>query len=790
MTRLGVVVVLGALTLGITAAALSPQASEMFTANKSSANDVDLRSLARRSVVFDANGEQYGQLTGPENRELVSLDEISDEAITTILTVEDADFYSHNGINIRAIFRALVRNVEAGSVEQGGSTITQQLIKNSVLTDTQDLDRKIPEAALAIRLEDQMEKDEILELYLNTVYFGAGAYGVQAAAEVYFGVDASELDYPQSAMLAALIASPVSRDPTRRPETGKEFRDRSLARLLAAEVITEDEFDFFTKVPVPRTRKSSQDEFEETYFLEEVKQELLDADYLGDTYLDRKESVFAGGLRVFTTYDPVAQAQAEKAIADRLPSNNLKITAAIASVEPGSGAIRALVGGPGFGEFKFNIATQSVRGTGSSFKTFVLAAAMEAGYVPNDIISGVSPCEFENTGGTPDPYTATNFGGSRGSIGTIRSQTLSSSNCGYLNIGQTVGLSNVAEVANALGVTSELDPGVISMPLGPFGVTPLDMATAYASIANDGIRVTPYFIDRVETSEGEVLFDRANQADVESRAISEQSARLVMNVLESNVRSGTGTAARLPNQPAAGKTGTGQDFKDAWFVGFTPQLATAVWMGRPTLCEEGDPAPCRPGEELQMRGVLGRSGVTGGSFPAQIWGAYMSAYHEGREVLAFPAPGPTRAGERILSDDEEETLEKALQSPCGSVRAEIDFNNDGILDFCADLGGLPFLGDCPALLVPKDTNGDGEPDRCVVVTPPNLNPPATTVPPNTAPVTTKPPPPPPTTVKPPPPPTTAKPPPPTTAKPPPPTVAPTVAPTSPPPTAGTPPPTT
>ncbi|MDH5237253.1 MAG: transglycosylase domain-containing protein, partial [Acidimicrobiia bacterium] len=580
--RLGAALVLGAIAFALTVSVLLPQVGAVLSANESQAAEVDLDVLARRSLVYDKNGELIGQLTGPENREVVTLDQISDAAIDAILAVEDADFYRHNGVNIRAIVRALIRNVEEGKVDQGGSTITQQLIKNGVLSADQDLlKRKVPEAALAIRLENQMEKDEILERYLNTVYFGAGAYGVQAAAEVYFGVDAIELDHGQAALLASLISSPTSGDPTRNPDVAEERRLRALERMAELGLITEDEVRAFDAIPLPRNRRVVADEFEETYFLEEVKQALLDAEYLGETFVLRKDNVFGGGLRVYTTFDPVAQTLAEDAITEHIPANPLGIVGATASVEPGTGAVRAMVGGPGFDEFKFNIATQKGRPTGSSFKTFVLTAAMEAGYVPDDQIDGTGPCEFENPGGVPDPYIGRNFGNSGGSQGSVRSQTLSSSNCAYLRLGQAVGLQNVAETAQALGVTSPLDSRVLTMPLGPLDVTPIDMATAYATIANDGIRVTPYLIDRVTDAEGNVLYDRTNERTVRTRAISEQSARLVTSVLEANVQGGTGRGAQLTDQPAAGKTGTGQEFKDAWFVGYTPYLATAVWMGQP-----------------------------------------------------------------------------------------------------------------------------------------------------------------------------------------------------------------
>ncbi|MEZ5167845.1 MAG: penicillin-binding transpeptidase domain-containing protein, partial [Acidimicrobiales bacterium] len=269
------------------------------------------------------------------------------------------------------------------------------------------------------------------------------------------------------------------------------------------------------------------------YFIEEVRRQLLDDPRLGETREERAELLFGGGLRVYTTYDPVAQAAADAAVARFRIDDPRFFVAALAAVEPGTGEVRAIVGGPGFDRYEFNIATQKGRPTGSSFKAFVLAAAMEKGMVPSDIISGTSPCKFDNPGGTPDPYTATNFEGSRGSTGSIRSQTLSSSNCGYLRLGQIVGLSNVADTANALGVTSDLSSLPISMPLGPLDVTPLDMATAYATFANDGLEVDPIFIRRVEDRTGNVIL--VNEPDPQ-RAISVQSARLVTSVLEANVR--------------------------------------------------------------------------------------------------------------------------------------------------------------------------------------------------------------------------------------------------------------
>lgn len=705
----------------VSLAALAPRVGEIFTANVSTSAEVNLDQLALRSIVYDANGDQFDVLYDVENRALVRLPDISHELITSVVTVEDAGFWQHNGVDAAAIARALVRNVSAGGIQQGGSTITQQLIKNGVVGNARNLDRKVPEAALAIRLERQLTKQEILEAYLNTVYFGGGTYGVRAAAEVYFGVEPSELNWGQSALLASLISNPVQYDPTRFPDVARERRRIALKLLLNAGDITQAEFDAYNDSDVPSTRRVAVQWQPSNYFIEEVRSQLLADKRLGNTKAEREEAVFGGGLRVFTTYDPLAQAQIEKAIADNLPDDPRFFTAASASVEPGTGAVRALVGGPGFDLFKYDIATHpNGRPTGSAFKPFVLAAAMEKGFVPADQVSGLSPCEFDNPGGDPDPYEASNFGGGKGAFQAIYSQTLASSNCAYLRLGQIVGLSNVADTARALGIKADMSELPMSMPLGPLEITPLEMATAYATFANDGVHVDPIFITRVEDRSGNVLFENVPHP---TRAISTQSARLVTNVLAANVRGGTGTRARLESQPAAGKTGTAQDFGDAWFVGFTPRLATAVWMGNPDA-------------RVPMRRVAGVGNVTGGSIPARIWGAFNNAYHANRPVIEFNKPEPTRAGVILRTDSDNVKYKETAKSLCGDPDAEVDTDGDGVTDACVDpqFEYDPNIGICPTLLEPVDEDGDGKTDGCVPPTTTTTT--TTTVPDGTTPTTT------------------------------------------------------
>ncbi len=668
--RLIAVFVIGPLLLVGTVLVAAPYVAELAGVASAESDEIVLPPPENRSVVYAADGSVLAVLHGEFNRSNVPLSSIPDAVINAVLAVEDDDFYEHDGVDVSATARAALADVSSGEIEQGGSTITQQLIKNTVLDSGQDVERKFREAVLAMRLEDQYEaelgskeaaKDKILEEYLNRVYFGGGAYGVEAAAEVYWGAPVSFLGYGEAALLASLIRSPHAYDPTRSPDVARERRALALGRLVEEEHLTRAEADEYLDDPLPSARQQVLPPPED-YFVEDVKQQLLDDPRLGDTAEERQAAVFSGGLAIHTTLDPVAQEQAVAARDARLPREPVEVVdpatgelttatfdAAIVAVQPSTGAVRAMVGGPGFDTVQFNLASQSRNSPGSSFKMFVLATALEEGMVPTDTISGSGPCVFENPPNAD--YEAENFGNSRGRTATLKSQTTSSSNCAFLRLGQVAGLENVIDTAHRMGITSQLDP-VLSLPLGSMVVTVLEMAGAYATIANDGVHHRPYLVDRVVDGSGNVLVEHRDDA---RRAVSRQTARLVTEILEANVRGGTGTNARLDypcvdeplEQPAAGKTGTGQDFKDAYFVGFTPHLATAVWMG-----SAGD-------QKYEMRDVRGtdRCGatlvrsVTGGSFPAVIWGEFNNAYHQGRRVVPFVEPESTRSGRHIDEDD-------------------------------------------------------------------------------------------------------------------------------------------
>ena len=695
--------------------------------------DVSLDELAIRSYVYDSNRRIIDVFSYVENRVLVGLDDISEEVKHSVIAIEDENFYLHTGVDLSAVFRAGLENVGAGGITQGGSTITQQLIKNLVVGNKVEAERKLQEMAMAKRLEQEMEKDDILNLYLNTVYFGQGAYGVQAAAEVYWGLDAADLGWGEAALLAALISNPSSNDPINNPVRALRQRRIVLNRLAELGYLTEEQADAYHLQPLPK----EVNEIElppKSYFVEEVKQQLLDDPrYLGGSAEDRFNLVFNGGLSIYTTFDPVAQQQAEAAVAATLAEYNqgdhggVEATMALAALEPDTGAVRAVVGGPGFAQDteEFNLATQGSRQPGSAFKTFVMVALFEQGYQPSDRISGRGPCQIPNPGGVPDPYVANNFASSPGEVDTITDQIRVSSNCAFLRLGRVAGIQPVVETAAKMGITTELEP-VASLPLGSEEVHPIDMASAYGVISTGGIRYEPYFIERIVDREGNVLYRHELSGQ---RVVSERSACWATDVLENNMVNGTGRRAQLPQQTAAGKTGTTEESADAWFVGFTPHLATAVWLGNPN-------------ERIPMRKV------TGSSYPAVAWGRFMTSYHEGLEVVEFPGcPREPRISDLIELEDV-----FTVGVPCATPLAPedpevivpiivaVDTDGDGTHDACVDLlvtegvescgfsefaveGGEPiplFCGtpspiavECLEGQFPLDSNDDGVADTCV-----------------------------------------------------------------------------
>jgi penicillin-binding protein 1A len=647
--RLCAICLVTALSATTLALALVPQVTSLFRAAHSEAEPINLDPLPQRSLLYDSNGRLIGPLPAVENRSPVGLDQIPTLVKRAILAVEDENFYSHKGVNLRATLRALFTNVQSGSVEQGGSTITMQLVKNALLTPERNLSRKTREAILAYRLEQIMTKDEILERYMNTVYFGNGAYGVQAAAETYFGKNVGQLDWPEAALLAAMIRDPRDYDPFTNPQLAIERRHIALQRMVETNDLTQVEADLYSFTPLPNSA-SQVAAPPKDYFIEQVKQQLLDdpSFNLGDDYTTRYNAVFKGGLRIYTTLDPVLQLQALAARNSTLPNddpNGLFViggrtentdlacprlndgnghclgTVAMVSVEPSTGAVRDLVGGPGFDNWKYDLATQATRQPGSAMKAFVLAAALENGLVINDSVDG-GACAIKNPGGTPNPYVQKGEGG----VASLVSQTAHSVNCAFLRLGQIVGIDKVIDQARKMGVVAPLQ-NVVSFPLGVNPISPLEMAGAYAAIANDGVYNPPYFVDKITDADGNVIYEHDAKPQ---RVMATVSARQEIVALRAVVTGGTGTRAQLSDRPVAGKTGTTDKHGDAWFIGFTPQLATAVWMGNP--------------ESVVPMNDVGGINVFGGTFPALVWHNFMQDAMAGLPVVTFEAPGSTRGG--------------------------------------------------------------------------------------------------------------------------------------------------
>lgn len=588
--------------------------------------DIILEQLSSRSVMYDAAGNELAILRRAEDRELVTMSRIPKQLQDAVIGIEDRNFYDHNGVNIRGTLRALVANTQEGDITQGGSTITQQLVKQSLLGTQQTVERKVKEAALAIRLEKQMPKDQILERYLNIVYLGNRAYGVQAASQTYFDKEVDQLQWPEIALLVSIIPNPSLYEPIDHPDTSQARRALVAKRLTELEVITPDIEEVINSTPLPTELTpvpvglAKNQTVGTNYFVEDVKRILSDNPQIG------KDLLFKGGLKIYTTFDPKAQADAEAAAVEKTPDTDGRFVSALAAVEPSTGAVKALVGGPLGGESEFNIATQKGRPPGSSFKPFVLATAFTQGQVPNDVISGQGPCSFNNPGGTPNPYTVGNYEGSGGSTTSLKEQTIQSNNCAFVRLGQRVGQQKVVDFIEKLGIEG-VKPG-LAMPLGTDDITPLDMAAAYAAFANDGQYNAPYLVEKVENAQGQAILEHEASP---STAMPPEVARWVTETLQANVERGTGTKARLLGQEVAGKTGTTQDYGDAWFVGYSPYMATAVWMGNPKTAQD------------KMRSVGGIR-VTGGSYPAEIWQDFMARVHSDKAAVSFPPAPAARFG--------------------------------------------------------------------------------------------------------------------------------------------------
>jgi 1A family penicillin-binding protein len=546
---------------------------------------VELPPPAETSLVLAADGRALAELHAEQDRDVVPLERIPQVLRDAVLAVEDRRFYDHAGVDARAIARAVRENAEAGRITQGGSTLTQQLANNALTGGEQTLERKLQEASIALQLEREFSKDEILEQYLNTVYFGGGAYGVQTAAQRYFGVDVSRLTLPQAALLAALLKAPSTYDPHGAPERAQERRDLVLSlmaaqgRVSGAEAAAARAADLGVQpAPTPGRHRAP-------YFVAHVL-ELLQHDpefaVLGADPVARADRIFRGGLRIETSLDPTWQRAAEQSVRAGVDTAG-GLRAALVALDPATGAIRAMVGGadyydPADPSARFNLATKAHRQPGSTFKELVLAAALAQGRsldetlpAPESItIPPAPPAE-------PQAWEVGNYGGADFGELTLRDATAFSVNVVYAQLMEQVGPEAVARLAEAAGVRRPL-PRLRSLALGAVEVTPLELAAVQATLASGGIYREPAAIERIVAADGEVLWERPEPEG--ERVMDEAVAWLTTTALADVIAYGTGERADL-RRPMAGKTGTTQEGADAWFAGYTPDLAAAVWVGFP-----------------------------------------------------------------------------------------------------------------------------------------------------------------------------------------------------------------
>ncbi|KAM3102794.1 transglycosylase domain-containing protein [Phormidesmis sp. 146-12] len=554
--------------------------------------------------IYDIKGKNLASIHGEANREVVPLDRISPHLKRAVLAIEDSYFYSHQGVNAPAVARAFTVNFNHGRTVEGGSTVTMQLVKNLFLSPKRAFSRKIAEAVLALRLEQIFKKDQILEMYLNQVYWGHNTYGAQTAAASYFGKSASQLNLAESAMMAGLIQSPEALSPFVDLKAATRRQHDVLRRMVDLKWITPQEAAAARKYPIKLGKITSFQTSAMPYVTEAVIQEL--------TKKFGRDAVLKGGMRIQTTIDTKLQRMGEDTAKRWIQTLNYEGVyadqMAIVAVDPRTHFIKAMVGGVDYRKSQYNRAMQALRQPGSAFKPFVYYAAFASGrYAPDSTVYD-SPVSYPDG---YEMYSPRNYDGTFAGAITIRRALEVSRNIPAVKLGQEVGLNKVVEVLRSIGVKSPIDP-VISLPLGAVDLTPLEMAGAYATFASNGWYSEPTLIVQVTDSSGNVLLDNTPKPRL---VLDPWASAAVNDVLQGVVTRGTATAAQI-GRPAAGKTGTTSSERDIWFVGYVPQLATAVWVGN---------------DDYKQLGY----GATGGHFVAPIWRDFMQQAMQGEPVERF-----------------------------------------------------------------------------------------------------------------------------------------------------------
>lgn len=644
--RVVLVIVTAGLGLAAVTAGIIPRVVEILHAHAQEPIVLPpFEELARRSYVYDSQGNEiaYFQL---ENSQPTSIDLVPQEVVAAFLAVEDKEFFGHKGVNLRSLVRAILANVQQGSSRQGASTITMQLVKLEFLSGLdQDARYKLLQARYATVLEKQLTKAQIIERYLNTVYFGNNAYGIQAAAEIYFGKQVKDLGLLEGAFLAGLVRAPSSYEPINHSELSRARFRQVTQRLYEVGLITKEEADRQANefVLPERVQTTPERPTARTHFTEAVRDYLLNrSTILGETEQERYNALYRGGLEIYTTLDPNMQKFAVEAKATQLPVNAAGIEASLVALDSKTGAVRAMMGGPEFkrNENEVNLALRP-RQTGSSIKFYILAAALQAGALPTDIIDGTRPCTLPNPGEPRKPFVIE--GGVSKAPATLQEMTWSSINCAYARLSQIVGLNRMVDTVYRMSASPYLtrDPKIDGRTLEPYAsfatganeMSAMDMASGAQTVANRGLHHEPYLVERILSPRGLVYQHESTGTQVLDPGVADTAAQVLKGVLT------RGTARKVGplqngDRPSAGKTGTQQDNTNAWFVGFTPQITAAVWVGDPKGYTE------MTSQFVPEFGAAGVPKVQGGTFPARIWKAFMEPSHFGAPIEDWPAPPP------------------------------------------------------------------------------------------------------------------------------------------------------
>lgn len=562
--------------------------------------DASAYNVAEKTKVYASDGTTLLAELYLENRDPIELSEMGDYVTKGTVATEDERFYEHNGVDLWGIARAAWVNI-TGTGHEGASTITQQFVRNTILADEMQestLKRKVREAYIAIQLEQMYSKDEILQMYLNTINYGQGAYGIQAAAELYFSKNAKDLTIAEAATLIGIPQAPTYNNPIDNPDNCLERRNLVLDRMLTNGVITQEEHDAAQAEPISLnvTMSDSNDGlYQYKYFTSYVRDTLLQ-DYSSD-------EVFKGGLNVITTLDVDTQKAAEEAADAKLSGLPDNLELAMVAVDPDTGYIKAMVGGRDYDNDEFNLATQAKRQPGSSFKTFTLLAALKDGVSPETNLNCTSHVNI-------DGWEVENYGGSNYGTRSIASAFAVSSNTGFAELCTEIGPSKVVEMANTCGIEQELQ-AYPSITLGAQEVTVREMAQAYATIANGGTKHEAVCIQSITDASGNTIYT----ADTTGEKVLDTSlTQAATEVMEGVITNGTGRGAAISNgQPAAGKTGTSENWRDKWFCGITPQMSVAIWIGGR--------------EEVRMPSYIAAD---------DVFGDFMSTILEGEPIEQFP----------------------------------------------------------------------------------------------------------------------------------------------------------